>query len=335
VDALWQRCMDDFLRSKYARSGSESTIVNYKSVLHHFFAGGLHPERVTRHDVEEFVGGLTYGTRSRGRPPSPSTRNMRLNVLSSFYTYASTYTVYTAADGPVPLYRFANPTVGLQFSKIRPVYRAFSEVDLARFFEVIPRDTMCGIRDRALFLTFFLTARRAREIARLCYGDLSEGIVTNPDGTMRSAHLYRYIGKGSGGVYATAELPDLAYRAIVHYLRESGRLQHMEADSPLWLPVGRWPTSPIDPYRPISSHTINESLKRYADAAHLDARRLSLHSFRHSSARERYVLNPDVRAVQQVLGHKSIATTDIYIRDLISTSDPVAKLLEERFSYLY
>jgi hypothetical protein len=48
----------------------------------------------------------------------------------------------------------------------------------------------------------------------------------------------------------------------------------------------------------------------------------------------RYEAGEDVRSLQRLLRHSNIATTGIYVRGLMGTADPGARLLEERFAHL-
>src|SRR5439155_6534365 len=89
-----------------------------------------------------------------------------------------------------------------------------------------------------------------------------------------------------------------------------------------------------DDLTPLTSHAIAYALKQYASLAGIDAERLSIHSWRHPSAQQRYEAGEDVRSLQRLLRHSNIATTDIYVRGLVGTADPGASLLEGRFAHL-
>ncbi len=92
-------------------------------------------------------------------------------------------------------------------------------------------------------------------------------------------------------------------------------------------------TLPLDDHTPLTSHAIAHALKTYAQLADIDARRLSIHSWRHTAALQRYAAGEDVRSLQRLLRHSNIATTDIYVRGLVGTADPGARLLEDRFAH--
>jgi site-specific recombinase XerD len=63
----------------------------------------------------------------------------------------------------------------------------------------------------------------------------------------------------------------------------------------------------------ISSKTVQYLVKKYIDSAGLDSTRYSVHKLRHTAATLMYKHgNVDIRALQSILGHQSISTTEIY-----------------------
>lgn len=343
----WERCFAQFLRHLYDRSRSEKSVRDYRRTLIAFFAssaqGGSprHPEDYTREDVEDFLHRPSASSRNRGQPPAVATMNQRLAILSSFYAFASTFTI-TGSDGrPQVLLQRPSPTLGLRHTRPDRTYRAFSEDELDRFFSVIPTDTIKGLRDRAIFLLYFWTARRREEIARLRWGDIERATIADEHGGRKQGWRYRFYGKGKRGQQDMAELPLPAKVAIDRYLSAARRINTMRPEDPLFVAIGpeqgggkRGVTLPPDDHSPLTSHAIAYALKKYASLAGIDARRLTIHSWRHTSAQQRYEAGEDVRSLQRLLRHSNIATTDIYVRGLIGTADPGASLLEGRFGHL-
>jgi site-specific recombinase XerD len=343
----WERCLAQFLRQLYDRSRSEKSVLDYRRTLVQFFSSSAqggppkHPERYTREDVEDFLHRLSTSSRTAGRPPSTATMNQRLSILSSFYKFAATFTIEGPDGRPQPLLQSSSPTLGLRHKQPDRMYRAFSEEELDRFFEVIPTDTVIGLRDRAIFLLYFWTARRREEIARLRWGDIEQATIVDERGRRRQGWRYRFYGKGKGGQQDMAELPAPAKIAIDRYLIAARRMNKIAPDDPLFIAIGpkqgggkRGVTLPADEHSPLTSRAIAQTLKKYAVLAGIDAQRLSIHSWRHTSAQQRYEAGEDVRSLQRLLRHSNIATTDIYIRGLMGTADPGASLLEERFAHL-
>ena len=115
----------------------------------------------------------------------------------------------------------------------------------------------------------------------------------------------------------------------------------MQPDDPIFVAIGpeqgggkRGVTLPPDDHTPLTSSTIAKTLKKYARLAGVDAERLSIHSWRHTAALQRYAAGEDIRSLQRLLRHSNIATTDTYIRGIAGTADPGASLLEDRFAHL-
>jgi site-specific recombinase XerD len=343
----WERCLAHFLRQLYDRSRSDHTVRDYRRTLVAFFSSSAqggppkHPEHYTREDVEDFLHRQSTSQRNPGAAPSIATVNQRLAILSSFYKFAATFTLPGPDGRPRPLLQSPSPTLGLRHKRPNRSYRAFSEDELDRFFAVIPTDTVKGQRDRAIFLLYFWTARRREEIARLRWGDIEPSTFVDEHGRRRQGWRYRFYGKGKRGQEDRAELPGPAKVAIDRYLVASRRMPGIRHEDPLFIAIGpeqgggkRGVTLPPDDHTPLTSRAIAHALKRYAGLAGLDAERLSIHSWRHTAAQQRYEAGEDVRSLQRLLRHSNIATTDIYIRGIMGTVDAGASLLEERFAHL-
>jgi len=343
----WERCMAQFLRQLYDRSHSMKSVAAYRHTLIAFFTSSAqggpskHPADYTREDVEYFMHRPSTSPRNRGVPPTTATINQRLSIIASFYRFAATFTI-TGPDGrPQTLLRTPSPTLGIRQGRPDRVYRALSDEELDRFFAVIPTDTIKGLRDRAIFLLYFWTARRREEIARLRWGDIEHGVIVEPGGRRRQGWRYHFHGKGKGGQEDIAELPGPAKVAIDRYLVAARRMQTITPDDPLFVAIGpeqgggkRGVSLPRDERTPLTSHAIAYALKTYAKLAGIDAQRLSIHSLRHTAATQRYAAGSDVREIQHLLRHSNIATTDIYLRELMGSADPGAQLLEDRFRHL-
>ena len=343
----WERCLAQFLRQLYDRSRSSKSVQDYRRTLITFFTsssqGGppKHPEEYTREDVEDFLHRPSISLRNYGSPPSTATINQRLSILSSFYKFAATFTIAGPDGRPQPLLKVPSPTTGIRHGRSDRTYRALSEEELDRFFSAIPTDTVKGLRDRAIFLLYFWTARRREEIARLRWSDIEEGIIVEEGGKRRKGWHYRFHGKGKSGQEDIAELPAPAKVAIDRYLIAARRMPKMQPDDPIFVAIGPEQgggkpgvTLPPDDRTPLTSRAIAYALKKYAREAGVDEKRLSIHSWRHTAAQQRYAAGEDVRSLQRLLRHSNIATTDIYIRGLMGTADPGAQLLEDRFAHL-
>jgi integrase/recombinase XerD len=175
----------------------------------------------------------------------------------------------------------------------------------------VPRsDTAVGLRDRALLELLYGSGLRVSELVGLDVDDvdLEEGSVRvlGKGGKERDVPIGRF-GREAVAAYVTRARPDL----------ESGR-----ARGALLLNTrgGR-----------LSRQSVNRILGAHARAAGIE-RRVTPHSLRHSFATHLLEGGADVRVVQELLGHASVATTQIYtlvtrehLREVYYTSHPRAR----------
>jgi integrase/recombinase XerD len=323
MDAHWTQAISDFLSAVEDHSGSVRSRATYAYILNRFFSDEYNPDEYTQSDVRTFLDAPSGSNYHKGQLVQPATKNQRLMCLSSFYKFASTY----LTNGS-PLLTTKPPTYGLKYLKTASSPRALTADEIERFFAAIDTSDVKGVRDHAIFLTYFHTAKRRSEIARLTVGDIQQAMLIDKDGTRRAGHVFSYRAKGRSRIVALAELPQLAYDSIVRYWRDSGRLDALKPDSPVFAS-----TRPDQPEQQITGDYINALFKFYAAKAGLDSR-YSLHTLRHSSARQRYELGSDPVAIQEVLDHTSLGTTTLYLKSITGASDPGAKLLQERFKNL-
>ena len=332
LSLLWQQCVTAYLREVFvAHSNSEATVKSYASVLRNFFRHtGKAPEQATREDVISFMAAPSHGHRNHGLPPSPGTRNFRKVVIHQLYIFAARYTCYDGYNRPYKLFVGENPAAGLHHTSEEPRPRFLSLEEIRRFFAAIDRDTLGGKLYYALFLTLLSTARRKTEIAALMWGNISYGTVTDEHGS-RPGWTYRFRGKGRE-MWDEAELPESARVAIWEYLEASGRLSTIEPDDYIFRAVGpEYGGGPRDPYARISDASIQQAVKKYAKRAGIDPARVTVHAFRHSSAKHRLDLGQDFFAINRLLRHKSIDMTFRYCQSLRVSGDPEAQRLMEHF----
>ncbi len=325
--ADWRECLAHYLESRLSRSGSYATLSAYAYVLTAFYKEVKLPDSVTRQQVERFIHAPSRWHGHIGAPVSAATRNQRQSVITSWYEYASSYTIPTGA-GPVPLYDKALPTAGMRYSQPSVVYRQLSESEVRSFFSAIDQSTVIGARDYSLFLAYVFTGRRRDEICTLTWGDLSP--CTFRGG--RQSMTYRFRNKGRSQIEDSDEWPPEVHAALLKYLSKSGRLAHMDPDSPLWCATPHRGGLPqCDPWRCLSGDSVYARFVTICQAAHIEKARRCVHSFRHFSAKSRYEAGEDLVSISKHLRHKSLAVTTSYMQALTSAEDQGSRLLAARF----
>ena len=167
------------------------------------------------------------------------------------------------------------------------------------------------LRDRALLEVLYGTGARVSEVVGLNLGDVAgalDGVADGPPGAGDPAFV-RVLGKG--GKERVVPLGRLAREALAEWLSGPGR--------PLLEPR-RWRRR--SDAEAVFLNTRGSRLtrvgaygvvKKYATRAGL-ADRVSPHVLRHSCATHMLGRGADVRVVQELLGHASIATTQRYTK---------------------
>ena len=183
-----------------------------------------------------------------------------------------------------------DPTMSLRVPKRgRPLPRFLSRGDVDRLLVTPPEDGWQGLRDRAILETLYSTGARVAEAAGMDLGDvdLAEGVVTLT---------------GKGRKERVAGLGRPAVRSIEAYLRAIGAVGVRRHRDALFLnrAGGR-----------LTVRGIARLLEKCARAAGLPAG-TSPHVLRHSFATHLLDAGANLREVQEMLGHKSVATTQIY-----------------------
>jgi integrase/recombinase XerD len=161
-----------------------------------------------------------------------------------------------------------------------------------KFLSAPRRSDNCWRRDRALLEVLYATGCRASEVSNLKSRD-----VHLKDGYCRC--------EGKGNKQRITPLGEPAADAIRAYLEfERGDFAAKQSPSPEWLFLSQRGNR-------LRRERIWELVKRYAVRAGVPPT-ISPHSLRHSFATHLLAGGADLRQVQEMLGHASIATTQIY-----------------------
>lgn len=183
-----------------------------------------------------------------------------------------------------------------------------------------------ALRDRSLFYLYLTSARRRAEIRFLRLQDIEQTTFVE-HGIARKGYLFRFHNKGGGTHMDACEMAGSAYALLMQYLTYAGRL--IEPEDYIFcgaMALKRGGQAE----KPMADGVLQNAFRRYADRACIPRSR-SIHSFRHSSARIRAEQGAGIRAIQRVLRHKNLATTSLYLDDLIAPPDPDVSLVEQQF----
>lgn len=192
-----------------------------------------------------------------------------------------------------------DPTADVALPRVpRGVPKALSEAEVGALLEGVEGDDPAARRDRAILEVLYGTGLRISELVGLSLTDID-----------LDAGLLRAFGKGAKervvpvGRYATA--------ALVAWLGEGGRPE-LEPDR--WARRGDAEAVFLNTRGGrLSRQGAWLAVRRAGERVGL-ADRLSPHVLRHSCATHMLDHGADVRTVQELLGHASISTTQVYTR---------------------
>lgn len=183
-----------------------------------------------------------------------------------------------------------SPAIDLQVPKLdRPLPKVMNADDAARLCELPPGDDPIGLRDRAILETLYGSGLRVSELCAIDSDelDLAHGALTVT---------------GKGRKQRRIPLSDPARRALVTYLSDARPVLATERSGAA-LFLNRRGTR-------LGPRSVRALMTRYLSAEGLAL--MSPHSLRHSFATHLVDGGADLRAVQELLGHESLSTTQIY-----------------------
>jgi integrase/recombinase XerD len=212
---------------------------------------------------------------------SPRSNSRLLSALRAFYAHAVRLGL-----------RNDDPTALLEPPKLpRSLPKALAESEIDALLAAPDVASAAGLRDRAMLELMYAAGLRVSELVTLpaTAVNLRQGVL-------------RVIGKGSKE--RLVPLGEEAQHWLQRYLDQARpQLAGKRALAPLFLNAsGEAPTR----------QQFWQLVKRYAGAAGIDPKRISPHGLRHSFATHLLNRGADLRALQLLLGHASLSTTQIY-----------------------
>jgi site-specific recombinase XerD len=293
----WDAALAAYDRDLRARGSAERTRRAYGVDLGGFaeWAGeqGLGPVDVRYRDVRRFGAGLSNAG------AAPATVARKLAAVRGFYAYL----VRMEKIGANPAELVSSP------KRSEKLPQVLTTEQMRALLERIPARTPLELRDRAMLELAYSCGLRCEEIVSLDEGSLDF-----------ETEQLRVMGKGSKERLLPVGEP--AQRALRRYL-DKGRhaLTVDKREQALFLSKSG---------RRLSNSDITRRLGLWTREAALAAG-VSPHSLRHSFATHLLEGGADLRTIQELLGHASISTTQVYtrvdaarLRDTYAASHPRA-----------
>jgi integrase/recombinase XerC len=243
------------------------------------------PAQITTLDLRDFVAAMHEADYAK------SSIARRLASLRTFFRFAQREGLIQES----PALPLRNPR------KARTLPHVLSSDEVQRLLDTPSAGTVQGLRDRALLETIYSAGLRVSETVGMNDGDLDW------DGG-----LVRIRGKGRRE--RLAPLGSFASQALRRWLAVRQLAPHTPAgpQSPVF--VNRFG-------RRLTTRSVARLLEKHLRTSGLD-QRTTPHTLRHSFATHLLNHGADIRSVQELLGHKSLTTTQIYTH--VSTASLLA-----------
>lgn len=247
-----------------------------------------------RRDLEAFAGWLG----SRGRDLASARREdvsayhgeQKVAVRSIARRQSAFRRYYAFAVGADP--SFVDPTLLIERPKLpRSLPKALAERDIEGLLNAPDGSTVLGLRDRAMLELMYASGLRVSELVELPLTALN-----TRQGVLRIT--------GKGGKDRLVPVGEVALEWIGEYL----------AAARPGLAKGRQPAALFLSQRGegMSRQMFWTLVKRYGLTVGINPKRISPHVLRHSFATHLLNHGADLRALQMLLGHSSLSTTQIY-----------------------
>jgi integrase/recombinase XerD len=290
LPASLDRHRQTFLEALKVRRYSPATLTSRHDSLKEFFrylagAGIDDVREVSRQTVRDYQTALL-------RRFKVATAHVHLSALRRFFEHLEATDVI-----------LVNPCAGLALPRLsdRLPRRILTPQEARQLLDAPDPQTPQGIRDKAILETFYSTGIRLEEMARLTVFDVD----------YRSGFVR--VTRGKGARERIVPLGRKACDSVREYLQQA-RAQWVLAaqaidERALWL-------SARHPHSPLKRQMFQVLVKHYARKAGL-AKPVSPHVWRHTCATHLVSNGSNIAYVQRLLGHRSLATTQIYTRTTV------------------
>lgn len=267
-----------------AQNKSKKTLENYAHYLKRFedfLSEDMHPRDLDLRKVQNFRLFLSRFKDEKGRSLGIKTQMYHVIALRAFLKYLIKNDVSTLAPEKIELANVPKRTV-----------EALEKDELDRLFKAVDLSKKHGRRDLAILETLYSTGLRVSELASL-----------NRDQVDLSRREFMVRGKG--------QKP-----RIVFLSKHAGELlnsyfRHREDNfRPVFINGTKGDVLDEEKRR-LSTVSIENIVRKYALRAGI-IKKVTPHTLRHSYATQLLINGADIRSVQEMLGHSSITTTQIY-----------------------
>jgi integrase/recombinase XerD len=278
----WQQALKDYQNYlRIERGLSENTISNYSFDVKKLMGWletnqvQVSPVQIDEDQVQEFIYQLA-------KTVNPRTQSRVISGLKGFFNYL----IFEDYRKTNPLELIESPKTG------RKLPDTLSQQEIDAIIKAVDLSSAQGERNRAILETLYSCGLRVSELTNLKISDLffDEGFI-------------QVTGKGNKQRFVP--IAKVTMRYILIYLKEVRVHENIVKDHQDVVFLNRRG-------KKLTRAMIFTIIKQLAEKAGV-RKTISPHTFRHSFATHLLENGADLRAIQQMLGHESITTTEIYM----------------------
>jgi len=278
-------CTQKFLEyCEITKNSSKKTLENYKHYLSRFRSFVLRDIDVSDINLDMIHNYRLFLNRFEdvhGNNLSIKTQNYHIIALRALLKFLVKNDVKTLSPEKIELSKIPKRTV-----------EALSRDELQRLFDAVDMNKKNALRDLAILETLYATGLRVSELVNLNIDQVD---------LKRKEFMVRGKGKKPRVIF----LSEKAAIQIQNYL--TSRKDNFKA-----LFINNSKSDILDQEKKrLSAVSVQNIVRKYALKAAI-VKRVTPHTLRHSYATELLINGADIRSVQEMLGHSSITTTQIY-----------------------
>lgn len=295
MNNLYKDLIQDFLSYLgKERNLSKNTIVAYGHDLGRFFKFLVEYNstlvndltKIDRQSIRHFLGSEFERRDTRpgryGKNITARTIARELATIKSFFKYL--VQIDKIKD---------NPAIHVQTPKIEKQIPNFVQQNkIEELMNMPDRSSLIGKRDHAILELFYATGIRLSELVGLNIGSINS-----------DENLLKVVGKGDKE--RIVPFGDKAKNALEKYFREREHSWASDPTTPLFTGTRE---------KRISVRTVQERLSKYLQQVLGGKKGASPHTLRHTFGTHLLDNDADIRSIQELLGHSSISSTQIYTK---------------------
>ena len=298
---LFSKAKTDYLEYlEIEQNRSQKTIANYDHYLTRLidFAGEIKLSEIDAELIRKWRLWLNRLGTNTSDELQKSTQNYHLIALRSFLKYCAKRDIPALTADKIELAR-----------TVRKQVTFLNEDELDRLFAQPDISKLSGIRDRAILELLFSSGLRVSELVGL-------------DKDHINLKRREFMVRGKGQKDRPIFISPAAAKWLSHYLEK-----REDNVKPLFVRYsGSKKVDLSGDFHRLTARSVQRLVARYALLAGI-TKHVSPHTLRHSFATDLIMNGGDLRAVQAMLGHSNIATTQIYTH----VTDPHLRAIHEKF----